>query len=95
MVAALASTVCPNAAPASVAVSKLEKGWNGQRFTALRSTAAFRKDRSNHELWPTRIARLQPALCMPARTSLKMRCSASRSSIAGRNGCHVDLVHLQ
>ena len=40
----------PAGAPANVAVSKHENGWNGFRFTSARVTAAFRNPRSNAAL---------------------------------------------
>src|SRR5699024_6353120 len=37
------NTVCPSASPASAAVSKVAKGWNGLRFSEARSAAAIIK----------------------------------------------------
>ncbi len=37
------NTVCPSASPASAAVSKVAKGWNGLRFSEARSAACHHK----------------------------------------------------
>ena len=84
--AAFASTVCPNAAPASVAVSKHENGWNGLRLMSARATAALRNPRSNAALCPTSTARRQSTALIAARTSVNIRPSASFSGSAGRSG---------
>ncbi|MNR36823.1 hypothetical protein D3C85_1547950 [compost metagenome] len=82
----MASTVCPYANPASVAVSKLEKGWNGLRFMSVRATAALRKFRSKLLLCPTRIARLQPLAFNALRTPRKISVKAASSLTAMRSG---------
>jgi len=80
------NTVCPNARPPRVAVSKHENGWNGLRLWPVRRTAALRNPRSKWALWPTRIARWQPPALIAARTGLKIRSSAARSGRAPRKG---------
>ena len=83
---ALASTVCPYTRPARVAVSKLEKGWNGLRLMSARSLAALRKPWSKKLLCPTSTARLQPCAFTALRTGSNTPLSAVISPTAPRSG---------